>query len=93
MIRQLRQRLGRCHRLAGRAELAAAYLREALVVAGSLEPSDEASSLRGMLHAELGEVLREAGRADEATSEYEAALALAIERRDTLGQACALERL
>ena len=87
------ERLGRCHRLAGRVELAAAHLREALVVAGSLEPSDEASSLRGMLHAELGEVLREAGRADEATSEYEAALALAIERRDTLGQARALEWL
>jgi SagB-type dehydrogenase family enzyme len=87
------ERLGRCYRLAGRADLAAAYLREALGIAGSLPPSDEISPLRGMLHVELGEVLREAGRADEAAAAFEAALAIAIERRDTLGRTRALERL
>jgi SagB-type dehydrogenase family enzyme len=69
-------RLSHCFHQNGRPDLAAARLREALAITGQLGPGEGVQGLRGMLHAELGEVLRATGQYAEAGQAYEAALAL-----------------
>jgi SagB-type dehydrogenase family enzyme len=86
-------RLGRCLHLGGRPELAVEQLRQAMVAAGELAPSDGVKELRGTLHSELGDALRASGRHDEARREYEAALKIAEETNDARARGVDLGQL
>jgi SagB-type dehydrogenase family enzyme len=55
-------------------------------IAAQLAPSEAVRSLQGVLHAELGDVLRATGRHAEARAAYEAALAIAQDLGDFRGQ-------
>jgi SagB-type dehydrogenase family enzyme len=86
-------RLSRCFYMSGRSESAIARLQEALDVVASLAPSEGLAALRGRLHSELGEVLRAAGRHDEARRALGAALRIAEDSRDLRAQAVDLSQL
>ena len=77
-------RLGRCFRVGGRPDLAAACHREGIEVIGKLEQSDGVKRLTGTLHTELADVLSDSGHYAEARSAYEASLTIKKELGEDL---------
>jgi SagB-type dehydrogenase family enzyme len=86
-------RLGRCLHLQRRHDAAVTRLREALRVAASAPPSQEARAVRGPLYSELGIALQAAGEGAEARKAHEAALAIARERHDLRAEAAELSHI
>jgi len=85
--------IGWCFHLGGRPDLAAATLRDALQVAGTLGAGESVLSLRAKLHLELGDALRAVEHGSEARDAYKAALLAAQELGDLRGEAILLSRL
>jgi len=65
--------LGRCWWMATRLDLAVPCLHEALGVVALLRSSDDVAALGRFLQADLGDMLRAAGRDDDARAAYDAA--------------------
>ncbi|HSW25232.1 MAG TPA: SagB family peptide dehydrogenase [Burkholderiaceae bacterium] len=89
----MRARMGRCFQLAGWSELAIASMGSALEMAADLPPGDHGLGLQGSLRADLGQVLAECGRLDEAEQAITAALQIAQTLNDLRGQALHSEQL
>jgi SagB-type dehydrogenase family enzyme len=87
------ERLGLCFQIGGRPDLAAGHLREATGITEVLAPSDGVKALRGMLHADLGDMLRATGDLGDARKAYESALKIARELNDLRGQGVDLAHL
>ena len=87
------ERLGLCLHLAGRPDLAATHLRQAMGMTDKLDPGDGVKALRGILHSELGDVLRAAGELGDAKRAYEAALGIAEELNDARARSVDLMHL
>ncbi|MSO82941.1 MAG: SagB/ThcOx family dehydrogenase [Acidobacteria bacterium] len=85
--------LGRCLHIGRRPDLAIPCVREAISVTDALPPHAGVTSLRGALHADLGDMLRATGQEADATSAFEAALTIAEALADVRGQAGASQRL
>ena len=85
--------LGRCFHMGRRPDLAVACLREAIGITATIAPSDGVKGLGGALHSDLGDLLRAIGQDADARAAYEAALKIAEELQDLLGQAHASQRL
>ena len=66
-------RLGRCYADGGRPDLAEAQDRRGIEVTLGLEQTGQVKRHRGALHTELGDVLTQQGRFDEARASYETA--------------------
>lgn len=86
-------RLGRCSLMRGRPTPALAQLRQAMAITDRLAISDGVTSLRGMLHADIGDTLRAAGRYADARRAYETALQIAEDLDDLRGQGVDLGQL
>jgi len=80
-------RLGRCLRSLGQLGQAAQCYREALTVAGQLEPSAGVKRQTGALQTDLADVLTDMGDFAAARTAYEAALAIDEELGDLRGVA------
>lgn len=87
------ERLARCFQMSGRPDLAVAPLNEALDITETLAPSEDSQALRGMLHSRLGEILCVVERNSEARPHYEAAVKLAEDAGNLLGQGMNLNQL
>jgi len=74
--------LGRCFARQGQAEQAIAHYRQGLAVAEQLEPSKNVKRQKGILHADLADVLSDKKDFEEAKKAYEAALVIAKEQDD-----------
>jgi tetratricopeptide (TPR) repeat protein len=74
--------LGRCFARQGQTEQAIAHYRHGLAVAEKLEPSEGVKRHKGILHADLANVLMNKGDFEEAKKAYEAALVIAKEQDD-----------
>ena len=85
--------LARCFHMGGRPDLAVGHDQEAVSIATSLEPNDGVKSLLVTLFLDLGDVLRAAGHDAGARDAHEAALKLARDLHDLLGQGQAWQRL
>jgi tetratricopeptide (TPR) repeat protein len=85
--------LGRCLRVGGRLDLAAARLREGLEVTEKLEQSDEVKGLAGTLHTGLADALVDSGQYAEARKEYEAGLSIIEELGDLRSQGVIIGQL
>ena len=86
-------RLGRCFTAGGRADLAVAYLREAVRVAEQVPEADDSADLLGMLWTELGDVLTMQGKIEDATLAFTSGLTIAERSEDLEGMARNGERL
>ncbi|MEK8020325.1 MAG: tetratricopeptide repeat protein [Candidatus Parabeggiatoa sp.] len=75
-------RLGRCFARQGQAEQAIAHYRQGLAVAEQLEPSKDVKRQKGILHADLADVLMNKREFKEAKKAYEAALSIMKEIND-----------
>lgn len=78
-------RLGRCLRYQGRADLAAARYREALAVVTALTPSPNVLNTHGVILTDLADVLREMRDYPGARQAYEDGLKIASKEENTRG--------
>lgn len=75
-------KLGRCLRMIGQLAQAEECYRQGLAGLAQLAPSDSVTRQRGVLQADLADVLTNLGRYGEARTAYEASLTIAQEQND-----------
>ncbi len=86
-------RLGRCYGFGGRPDLAEAQHRRGIEVTLGLEQGEQVKRHRGALHTDLGDVLTQQGRFDEARAAYETSLEIKREISDPRGVGVSLGQL